>query len=334
MVIIFSLETISVKYSYSSNITYKLFVIIFTSTNYCYFTTLFSISQICVGPDAGNLETKNATTKPIQIFKFPESSPIYSLATYKNILFIGTVACIHAYAWNKNEISKKLWEVKLSSTSNSEPLELGEVNCLWLDKANGYLFAGCGDNTIYVVNIDKAQLIRDFIGHKDYIHSVHGSENRIFSASEDGTVKFWDVREKKCSGQLEPYKTESLQRPKFGKWQGTVSVTDDWLICGGGPKFSLWHLRSLECTTIYPFPSTAHVSGFLDDILFVAGDYSYLNQYSLNGDVTAEVPVSAASVYSVVYQMEPKIMSIGGSSNSLDICTDFNYKDIVINLYR
>lgn len=233
----------------------------------------------------------------------------------------------------KNEITKPAWEVKISG--NREQLEQAEVNSLWLDKSSGNLYAGCGDNVIYEISLEDGRIARDYSGHKDYIHCVHGSGTRLFSASEDGTVKFWDYRQKRAAGQIEPHLNADLARTNFGKWQGTVSVTDDWLVCGGGPKFSLWHLRSMECTTVYQFPEKIHVSGFLDDILYTAGDLNYLHQYSLGGDIMAEVPVSAPSVYSVAWQMQPiKMMSICGASNSLDICTNFNYKDIVVDLYK
>lgn len=207
-----------------------------------------------------------------------------------------------------------------------------------MDHLNGHLYAGCGDNIIYVVDLEMGSLVRDFVGHSDFIHSVDGSaENRrVFSASDDGTVKFWDQREKRHVGELVPHQNVKLSRPALGRWQGSVSVTDDdWLICGGGPRFSLWHLRSLECTTVYDFPGAAHVTGFLDDVLFVAGDHSQLHQYSLNGDLTAEIPVSGPSVYSVVWQTKPmRLMSIGGASNRLDICTNFQFKDMVVDLYE
>lgn len=238
----------------------------------------------------------------------------------------------------KNEISKKVWEVKLSSSGNKDTVDLKwiEINSLWVDKVNGVLYAGCGDNQIYAISLETGNIIRELDGHTDYVHCVDGSstENRLFSASEDGSVKFWDSRLKQSTGQIEPYKNTDLHRPQFGKWQGTVSVTDDWLICGGGPKFSLWHLRSLECTAIYNYPGTAHASGFSDDIVYVGGDSTSLYQFSLNGDATAEIPVSGPCVYSVVYQNVPfKIMSIAGASQNLDICTNFNYKDIVLDLY-
>lgn len=224
------------------------------------------------------------------------------------------------------------------TTQNKEIIEqAAEVNCIWLDNqqnGNTHLYAGCGDNTIYEINLENGKILRTFDGHKDYIHSIHGSDSRLFSASEDGTIRFWDIREKQLTGILEPYKNEKLQRPEFGKWQGTVSVTDDWLVCGGGPKFSLWHLRSLECTTVFPFHEKIHVSGFLDDIIYAGGDHNEFYQYSFNGDIVAKVPISSSSIYSIIWQNEPiKIMSIGGSSNNLDICTDFKFRDMVLNLH-
>lgn len=296
-------------------------------------TFLLSISQIFAGPDAVDAtDKKSFGTKPLQIFKIPEQCPIYSLAFYKSFVIVGTMGKLTGYVWAKNEISKKAWTVKL--TSSQEHIEPGEVNAVWLDRLNELLYAGCGDNIIYGVSLEDGAIAREFHGHKDYIHCLSGSENRLFSASEDGSVKFWDTREKRSTNQIEPFKNENLVRPKFGKWQGTVSVTDDWLVCGGGPKPSLWHLRSLDSTTDYAFPGGAHVSAFVDDAVLIAGDCNCMYQFTLSGDITAEVPISAPSVYSVVWQLTPqKCMSIGGSSNKLDICTDFNYKDIVLDLY-
>lgn len=301
-----------------------------------------SISHICAEPsDSETHQIRQTSIRPVQVFKTVENGDqIHSLAFHNNFVIVGTRnATVTGYSWMKNEITKKAWEVKLSSSvvnKDSVDPKWTEVNSFWVDKVNNLLFAGCGDNQVYAINLENGKIVREFDGHKDYIHCVQGSpsDNRIFSASEDGSVKFWDSRTKQCTDMIEPFKNENLHRPQFGKWQGTVSVTDDWILCGGGPKFSLWHLRSLECTTIYDYPGTAHVSGFLDDIVYVAGDASNLYQFSLNGDVTAEVPVSGPAVYSVIWQNDPfKMMSIGGASKNLDICTNFNYKDIVLNLY-
>lgn len=317
----------------------------------------FSIPQICVSPDEqsydidaellGKVDTtadavsalKNSLAKPIQVFNITENGKnqqVQSLAFFKNFLIVGTnTGKISGYSWYKSRLGqKKTWEIFLA---NQNMADQNDMNCFWLSKNDGILFVGCGDNNIYAVSLEAGKILRNFSGHTDYVHWIDGSNAKtLYSASEDGSVKFWDQREKRFVNQLEPYKNERLERMQFGKWQGTVSVTDDWLLCGGGPKPSLYHLRSLECSTIFGVSSTIHVSGFLDDIVYLGGgDNNHLLQYNLKGDITAEIPVSASSIYSVVSQTTPeKFMSIAGASNYLDICTNFNYKDIMLKLYE
>lgn len=279
---------------------------------------------------------KNSLTKPIQIFNVTESGKkqqVQSLAFYDNFLIVGTnTGRLSGYAWYKNRLTKKTWETFLA---NQNLADQNDINCFWLEKNNGTLYVGCGDNNMYAISLETGQTIRTFTGHTGFIHWIDAmAESNLYSASEDGSIKFWDKREKRFVNQLEPWKDERLERTQFGKWQGTVAVTDDWLLCGGGPKPSLYHLRSLECSTIFDVNSSIHVSGFLDDIIYLGGDNNHLFQYNLKGDVTAEIPVSSSAIYSVVSQTTPeKFMSIAGASNCLDICTNFNYKDIMLKLY-
>lgn len=277
-------------------------------------------------------EASNTKIKPIQVFKASEDGQrILSLAFHKNFLIVGTNQTVNGYTWFKNRISKLAWQIHVPSNS-----EQSDINSMYLNKDENLLFVGCGDNNIYSISLEDGKVIRSFAGHADYVHCVAGyGDNSLYSASEDGTVKFWDRRQKRSLNQLEPHTDERLARPQFGKWQGTVSVTEDWLVCGGGPHAAMWHLRSMECTTVFPFVGSVHVSGFLDDIVYVAGNHDHLCQYNLKGETMVELPVSASSVYSVISRIEPqKFMTIGGSSNRLDICTDFNYKDVVLELYQ
>lgn len=150
-------------------------------------------------------------------------------------------------------------------------------------------------------------------------------------------MNVWDRRQGKVAKTLEPHKESALERPHFGKWIGTVCANDDWLVCGGGPKAALWHLRSMESTTVFPFPDKVHVSGLLDETILIAGHHNNVYQFPWNGNgtPTAEIPTSSSAVYSVVWQTDPqKFMAIAGTSNEVDVCPNFNYKDIVLKLYK
>lgn len=275
---------------------------------------------------------KNSLSKPLQVFKVSDyaNQQIQSLAFYKNFLIVGSnVGTISGFTWYKKRLTKKAWEVSVSKGTI-------DINSLYVHERDGILYAGCGDNIIYAVNLDDGKVLRSFSGHTDYVHAIDGTpDTALYSASEDGTIKIWDYRLKRSTNQLEPYKDERLERVAFGKWQGTVSVTDDWLLCGGGPLPCLYHLRSMECSSVFKYPSAVHVSGFLEDIVYVGGENKLLFEYNLKGDVTAEVPTSSSSIFSVVHQSAPeKFMSIAGSSNFLDICTNYNYRDVLLKLYE
>lgn len=318
----------------------------------CTIFIVFSILQFCVSPDEDgydgdsqspkkiNIETdtlKNAITKPIQVLNVTgdgQKQQVQSLVFSDNLLIVGTnMGIISGYTWCKNRLTKKVWE---TFVANQNIADQNDMNCFWLSKHDKTLYAGCGDNNIYAFGLEVGKVTRKFTGHQDYVHWIDGSEGaHLYSASEDGSIKFWDHRGKRSVNQLEPHKDDRLERGQFGKWQGTVSVTDDWLLCGGGPKACIYHLRSLDCSTIVDFNSAIHVSGFYDDIVYVGGDDNHLCQYNLKGNTMAEIPVSSSSIYSVVTQTVPeKFMSIAGSSNYLDICTNFNYKDIMLKLYE
>lgn len=324
-----------ISYISQNSFTYRRCSLMFDSISHVCATTVEQIDEVH-GKTNDLSDEKQTFLRPHQVFKVSEDGQsIRSLAFHSNYLIVGMAGVVTGYSWFKNRLTKKLWEISLP-VNNETSSQQNDINCFWLDKTDNILYAGCGDNNIYAINLEDGQVLRSFGGHTNYVHWIDGgNDHNLYSASEDGSIKFWDRRDKRAVNQLEPYKNEVLVRSQFGKWQGTVAVTDDWLICGGGPRVSLWHLRSMECTTVFPFIKPARVSGFLDDVIYVGGDYNRLCQYNLKGGVTAEVPVSSSSVYSVVAQTLPdKFLSIAGASNSLDICTNYNYRDVVLNLYQ
>lgn len=263
------------------------------------------------------------------------SNEINSLAFHRDFLIVGAIGVIYGLKWNE-DICKlattRAWEVKIPLTPDA--MEVPDVNSLWLQKETDTLYAGCGDNNIYQISLEDGRIQRKFEAHTDYIHCVAGSDQQLYSASEDGTVRVWSLNQKEPTAMLEPYKQAMLKRPEMGNWIGAVAVNADWLVCGGGPRLSLWHLRTLECTRDFPFPGKIHCCDFIDDSIIVAGEYQTAQLYALSGDTIANIPLEHTAAYSIVWQQQPhKFMSISGYSNKLHILQDFRFLDSKITLY-
>lgn len=281
---------------------------------------------------------QNNITPEILLFSVCCSQPINSLAFHNDFLIVGTIGKIVGYKWKFHfdetpNLTKPFWTIEIPIIPES--IEAADINSMYIDQESNILYAGCGDNNIYQISLEDGKIIRNFKGHKDYIHCVTGQEQQIYSASEDGKILFWNSGEINPIGKLEPYKNDELVRSDYGKWQGTVSISNDWLVCGGGPKASMWHLRTMECTKIFPFPGKAHFSSFLDDLVLIAGEHSSVHHYTFNGETVVDMPTDYPAVYSIVWQRKPyKFMSVAGAGNRVQIMTDFRYMDSFIELYK
>lgn len=58
------------------------------------------------------------------------------------------------------------------------------------------------------------------------------SGSQLVSASEDGSVRLWDMRQKVHTNTVQPYLSEKLVRPELGKWIGAACLSEDWLVRG------------------------------------------------------------------------------------------------------
>ncbi|XP_026747651.1 THO complex subunit 6 [Trichoplusia ni] len=270
--------------------------------------------------------------KPKHIHTLESGHQICSLASSEKFLIVGTVNEIYGWDWKNaasSKLSKPSWVIRIPSQS---PLEQTDVNSLWLSEDEARLYAGCGDNNVYVFNMEDGKLVSTFKGHTDYIHSVSGKNQQLITASEDGTVKLWDSRTGSSHNKLEPHTNSKVSRPDVGKWMGSAAIGDDWIVCGGGPRVALWHLRSLDAVTVFDIPDHGiHVSFFHDDCVIAGGAAKYLYQLTYSGEVKVELPVSATTVYSVLLSTNPKVLTIAGSSPEIDLCTTFNYRDQVLH---
>ncbi|KAJ8722442.1 hypothetical protein PYW07_003622 [Mythimna separata] len=272
--------------------------------------------------------------KPKYTHTLESGRQVCSLASTEKFLIAGTVNEIFGWDW-KNVVSSKLskpsWAIRVPSQSSS--LEQTDVNSLWLSENETKLYAGCGDNNVYVFNLEDGSLVSTLKGHKDFIHAVHGHNQQLVTASEDGFVMLWDARTGKSHNKVQPHANSKVARPDVGKWVGSAAIGDDWIVCGGGPRLALWHLRFLDAVTVFDLPDHGiHVSFFHDDCVFAAGAAKHLYQLNYSGEIKVELPVSATTVYSAVLKTTPnKILAIAGSSPEIDLCTTFNYRDQVLH---
>lgn len=88
----------------------------------------------------------------------------------------------------------------------------------------------------------------------------------------------------------------------------------------------------MEPATVFDLPDEGlHIANICEERIIAGGIMPYLHHSTYQGTQLAKVPVSSSSVFSVVYNnKQPKMLSVAGSSNKIDICTNFNYREMVV----
>ncbi|XP_075217719.1 THO complex subunit 6 [Lycorma delicatula] len=291
--------------------------------------------QLILNP--GDNATNISATKPIYVFETQNCEPVNSLSSSGKFLVVGTVGEITGYDWKSvipTKHRKISWNIQIPSSKDT--LEKVDVNSLVVNENinnDQILIAGCGDNKLHIFSLKDGKHITSLEGHDDYIHSVNSIDSHLVSSGEDGKVCLWDIRQSTKTGQIEPHLKDNLARPHLGKWIGDAVMNSDWLVCGGGPCLSLWHLRSMEMLTKF---STTEDNGinvcrFYDDRILAGGTSPYFYHLSVSGDVYVQLETSALTVYSVAFQDTPnQVMCLAGSSRNIDLCTNFSYRDQIL----
>ncbi|RLU15550.1 hypothetical protein DMN91_012544 [Ooceraea biroi] len=257
------------------------------------------------------------------------------MLSVENFLVTGTRGEISGWDWkmvtsSKAPKTKVSWNIQIPA--NKDSYDKPDVNCMVYSKANHVLYAGCGDNNIYIISLEDGKILRTMQGHTDYIHSLATIDNQLASCGEDGSVRMWDLRKRENTNILTPHLVDKVARPRFGKWIGAVDFTEDWLLCGGGPSLSLWHVRTMEAATIFDLADQGiHVAEIYEDRVIAGGVAGHVHHMTYQGEVLAKVPTSSLTTYSIVHQESPhKVLSMAGSSNYIDISTNFNYREMSV----
>ncbi|XP_053208869.1 THO complex subunit 6 homolog [Panonychus citri] len=303
---------------------------------------LFGISRIFDSHENQPCSDKSIYQPSISIQAHKDA--IYGLTGNKSLILTGGKGEIKCWKWsdlvNQNTIESQ-WSITLA---HGDSILRPEINSLVLcgnDETDELLLAGCGNNKIYGYDLESNQPRLTLDGHTDYINCLAYSKqsNILFSGSEDGSVCLWDLRIGKTVNTIEPYKHNELNRP-FGKWIGSIALdnSSEWMVCGGGPHLSSWHLRSLSRGVVFESSScdvTSQVALIHNDYVVSGGSSSQVSTWSLNGKIFSEIPCEPFHVYSIaIHEKDQKsLMAIGGSSYKINICTNFKYNDFHLEVF-
>uniref|UniRef100_A0A8C2ZN25 THO complex 6 n=1 Tax=Cyclopterus lumpus TaxID=8103 RepID=A0A8C2ZN25_CYCLU len=268
---------------------------------------VFSLSA-ALSPDATALSQK-------PVLRFPaHEGPVYSLLSTDCQLLSsgnGEISC-----WSWSELIKK------------------NVKSLWTKrpKYNTVFSALLGALSMNDLDLNLCLCPQSVLqGHTDYVHcvSVRDREAEILSGGEDGAVRMWDSRTGQSVHCIEVHKYESCARPQFGKWISCLTTDSDWMLCGGGPSLSLWHLRSLSPTSVFPLKGVQRQTTFYQDMILAVGEGPAVSHCLLGGEVKAQIPCTPQSLNTLqlnTSSTEHRVLTVGGSSDHIDVFTNLSYR--------
>ncbi|KAG7234944.1 hypothetical protein INR49_003585 [Caranx melampygus] len=254
--------------------------------------------------------------------------------------------------------------LSLSSTRDSlfvsvlrSSLEIPEINAMTINPRDNSLVVGGGDNNVHVLDLEQGVFKSVLQGHSDYVHcvSVREREGEILSGGEDGAVRIWDSRTGQTVHCIEVHKYEMCARPQFGKWISCLTTDSDWMLCGGGPSLSLWHLRSLSPTSTFPLSGCQRQAAFYQDMvrtthtcvafrapfhltcghvtrlfqILAVGEGPTVSHCLLGGEVKAQIPCYSQSLNTLqlnTNSTEHRVLTVGGSSDHIDVFTNLSYR--------
>lgn len=321
------------------------------------YTTLFSQkfspdgNELAVCSNFGEISLFNLTSilsiESIDKLKLPflkfkaSDSCLYSLESTSDYLISGAVNEIIGWKW-KDLVKKNHSKAFTIKTSTDNYINnLVEINSLVYDEKiePKLLYAACGNGEIMCIDLETGQIIRKIKAHNDCIYQIVVKKNQLFSASEDGEVKLWDLRsENGNSFTVKPYENEICSRPHYGRHINCIAIDDDnWMIAGGGPKLTIWHLRSLKpMNTIEPDQSyIPNTCVLYDNQILTGGNRNRLYNYSFDNKLKREIITTPTCVYDISInnavksnKVAPCAGTIVGSGSTIDLCLNFSYKSL------
>lgn len=276
------------------------------------------------------------------------NSSLYTLESSKDLLIGAPLNQIVGWKWkdlkeNKN-CTKPSFKIKLKSNDSSQNLnQLIETNSLIcdLESHNKRIYAGCGNGEIFNFDLETTRLIHKYEAHEDGIYQIvmKNNLNELISASEDGEIKIWDVRAKSCTASVKPYEFPICARPHLGRHINCVAIDDEnWLICGGGPRLAMWHLRSMKPMSLPEFEDELfipNVCKIYENQILSGGNSRQLYIHTFENKLKTEINTTTNCIYDIAINYTSKankLVCVAGAGASLDIVSNFSYKAATLNL--
>ncbi|XP_055265267.1 THO complex subunit 6 homolog isoform X3 [Moschus berezovskii] len=276
-------------------------------------------------------EAKEESKKPMVTFQ-AHDGPVYSMVSTDRHLLSAGDGEVKAWLWAEilKKGCKELWRRQPPYRTS---LEVPEINALLLMPKENLLILGGGDCQLHAMDLETGTFMWALRGHTDYIHCLALRERspEVLSGGEDGAVRLWDLRTAKEVQTIEVYKHEECSRPHNGRWIGCLATDSDWMVCGGGPALTLWHLRSSTPTTVFPMRAPQKHVTFYQDLILSAGQGRCVNQWQLSGELKAQVPGSSPGLLSLSLNQQPaapecKVLTAAGNSCRVDVFTNLGYR--------
>uniref|UniRef100_A0AAR2L1Y8 THO complex 6 n=2 Tax=Pygocentrus nattereri TaxID=42514 RepID=A0AAR2L1Y8_PYGNA len=271
---------------------------------------VFSLSA-ALSPDATDM-----SQKPILTFTAHEGPVFMLLSTDTHLLSAGNG---EISAWSWVELTKRVG------------MNMHGHEFVYSWNNDNSLIVGGGDNNIHIMDMETGIFKSVLQGHTDYIHclALKEREGEILSGGEDGAVRIWDSRTSQAVHCIEVFKYEECTRPQFGKWISCLATDSDWMLCGGGPSLSLWHLRSMSPTSVFPLAGCQRDAMFYQDMILAVGEGPHVSHCLLGGSVKAQIPCTSPSLNTLALNLsstEHRVMTVAGSSDQIDVFTNFSYR--------
>lgn len=191
-----------------------------------------------------------------------------------------------------------------------------------LGNQSGALYSAAGDSCAYAWDLETMKVTSTFKGHEAFLHAVValGHSQQLATASEDGTVRIWDVRTNETVRTIVP--DRDARSPSF---VGALAVdsSENWLVCGGGAGvLTAVHVLSGTTTSTVSTGCPIQCLTFGGDEVLAGGADGHVYRWShVRDKLLGRIAVTPSSVYSVAASPSAldETILVAGTSRFVDV---------------